>query len=155
MAIAEDMRARGRSVLLLVDSLTRVARALREIGLAAGEPPTRRGFPASVYAAIPEIIERAGTTGGGAITGLFTVLVEGDGEGDPIAEEVRSLTDGHITLSAEIAARGRYPAISVTQSLSRIAPAIAAPEDLDAAGTARDLMAAYEEVELLLRHCRR
>lgn len=149
--IAEDMRARGKSVLLLVDSLTRVARALREIGLAAGEPPTRRGYPASVYAALPEIIERAGTTETGSITALYTVLIEGDGEGDPIAEEVRSLTDGHISLSAEIAARGRYPAIDVLGSLSRLAHAITSKEDLARARDARALMAKYREIELLLQ----
>ncbi|WP_081780632.1 FliI/YscN family ATPase [Sulfitobacter sp. 20_GPM-1509m] len=149
--IAEDMRARGKSVLLLVDSLTRVARALREIGLAAGEPPTRRGYPASVYAALPAIVERAGTAGEGAITALYTVLVEGDGEGDPIAEEVRSLTDGHISLDAAIAARGRYPAIDILNSLSRLATAISETEDLDRAREARKLLAKYNEIELLLQ----
>lgn len=150
-AIAEDFRARGKSVLLLVDSLTRVARALREIGLASGEPPTRRGYPASVYAALPEIIERAGASATGSITALYTVLVEGTGEGDPIAEEVRSLTDGHITLSAEIASRGRYPAVDVLASLSRLAPAIADPADQDAALQARVLLTKYDEIALLLQ----
>jgi type III secretion protein N (ATPase) len=150
-AIAEDLRDRGMSVLLLIDSLTRVARALREIGLAAGEPPTRRGYPASVYAALPQLIERSGRTTTGDITALYTVLVEGDGEGDPIAEEVRSLTDGHIQLSAAIAERGRYPAINVLTSLSRLMTEIASAEACSLARQARAALAKYEEIELLVQ----
>jgi ATP synthase in type III secretion protein N len=150
-AIAEDLRDRGMSVLLLVDSLTRVARALREIGLAAGEPPTRRGYPASVYAALPQLIERSGRTQAGDITALYTVLVEGDGEGDPIAEEVRSLTDGHIQLSAAIAERGRYPAIDVLTSLSRLMSEIASDEARSLARQARAALAKYAEIELLVQ----
>lgn len=149
--IAEALRDEGLSVLLLIDSLTRVARALREIGLAAGEPPTRRGYPASVYAALPQLIERSGRTVAGDITALYTVLVEGDGEGDPIAEEVRSLTDGHIRLSADIAEKGRYPAIDVLNSLSRLMADIAPPEARAAARQARAAMAKYAEIELLIQ----
>jgi ATP synthase in type III secretion protein N len=150
-AIAEDLRDAGLSVLLLIDSLTRVARALREIGLAAGEPPTRRGYPASVYAALPQLIERSGRTARGDITSLYTVLVEGDGEGDPIAEEVRSLTDGHIILNPAIAARGRFPAIDVMTSLSRLMADLASPENRRLASRARASLAKYAEIELLLQ----
>jgi ATP synthase in type III secretion protein N len=150
-AIAEELRDQGLSVLLLIDSLTRVARALREIGLAAGEPPTRRGYPASVYAALPQLIERSGRTELGDITALYTVLVEGDGEGDPIAEEVRSLTDGHIQLSAAIAERGRYPAIDVLTSLSRLMSDITTPSAQALARRARAALAKYAEIELLVQ----
>jgi ATP synthase in type III secretion protein N len=150
-AIAEDLRDQGMSVLLLIDSLTRVARAVREIGLAAGEPPTRRGYPASVYAALPQLIERSGRTQTGDITALYTVLIEGDGEGDPIAEEVRSLTDGHIQLSAAIAASGRYPAIDVLTSLSRLMAEIVPDDRRDLARRARAALGKYSEVELLVQ----
>lgn len=150
-AIAEGFRDDGKSVLLLIDSLTRVARALREIGLAAGEPPTRRGYPASVYPALPELIERAGCTDTGEITALYTVLVEGDGEADPIAEETRSLTDGHITLSKEIADGGRYPAIDVLKSLSRVMNDIVVTDHLQMSKVMRGLLAKYAEIEVLLQ----
>ena len=150
-AIAEELRDQGKSVLLLIDSLTRVARALREIGLAAGEPPTRRGYPASVYAALPELIERSGRTATGDITAVYTVLIEGDGEGDPIAEEVRSLTDGHIMLSPSIAGRGRYPAIDVMTSLSRLMPDVVSRDELRVAAAARAQLAKYAEIELLVQ----
>ncbi len=150
-AIAEELRDNGKSVLLLIDSLTRVARALREIGLAAGEPPTRRGYPASVYAALPELIERSGRTATGDITAVYTVLMEGDGEGDPIAEEVRSLTDGHIMLSPAIASRGRYPAIDVMTSLSRLMPDVVSRDELRVAAAARAQLAKYAEIELLVQ----
>ena len=145
------MRDRGKSVLLLVDSLTRVARALREIGLAADEAPTRRGYPASVYAALPELIERSGRTKAGDITALYTVLVEGDGEGDPIAEEVRSLTDGHIILDAGIAERGRFPAIDVLASLSRLMSDVATRNEIERAATARKLMSVWRDIEMLIQ----
>ncbi len=150
-AIAEDLRDRGKSVLLMIDSLTRVARALREVGLAAGETPTRRGYPASVYPALPALIERAGRGVHGDITAVYTVLVEGDGEGDPIAEEARSLTDGHITLSARVADAGRYPAIDILQSLSRVMSDVVTPEHRSAASETRKLLAKYEEIEVLLQ----
>lgn len=150
-AVAEALRDEGKSVLLLIDSLTRMARALRETGLAAGEPPTRRGYPASVYPALPELIERSGRATKGDITAMYTVLVEGDGEGDPIAEEVRSLTDGHIMLSRELAEAGHWPAIDVLKSLSRIMPAVTPKEQQAAAAKLRAHLAKYKEIELLLQ----
>lgn len=149
-AVAEGFRDAGKSVLLMVDSLTRTARALREIGLAAGEPPTRRGYPASVYPALPAIIERAGRTDKGDITAIYTVLVEGDGEGDPIAEEVRSLTDGHINLSRTLADMGHWPAIDVMESLSRLMNVLVAKGHREAATRARAHLAKYRDIELLL-----
>ena len=150
-AVAEYFRDQGQSVLLLIDSLTRTARALREIGLAAGEPPTRRGFPASVYPALPEIIERAGRHTKGDITALYTVLMEGDGQIDPIAEEVKSLTDGHFVLSRTLAENGHYPALDAVESLSRTMNAIVSPAHRDAATRLRALLAKYREIELLLQ----
>jgi len=150
-AIAEGFRDDGRRVLLIVDSLTRVARALREIGLAAGEPPTRRGFPASVYPALPALIERAGTSADGTITAIYTLLTENDGEGDPIAEEVRSLTDGHIVLSRKLAEAARYPAIDVLGSLSRVMREIVDEDHLKHSAVVRGHLAKYDEIELLLQ----
>lgn len=150
-AIAEWHRDQGKSVLLLIDSLTRVARALREIGLARGEAPTRRGYPASVYPALPALIERSGRTAEGSITAIYTVLVEGTGEADPIAEETRSLTDGHIVLSQEIADSGRYPAIDVLKSLSRVMPSITSELHQYNAQRMRELLAKYADIEMLLQ----
>ncbi len=150
-AVAEGFRDQGKSVLLLVDSLTRTARALREIGLAAGELPTRRGFPASVYPALPAIIERAGRHGTGDITALYTVLLEGEINSDPIAEEVKSLTDGHLILSRALAEAGHYPALDVVESLSRSMNAIVPAAHRNAASRMRRLMAKYREIELLLQ----
>lgn len=149
-AIAEGFRDRGKDVLLILDSLTRVARALREIGLAAGEAPTRRGFPASVYPALPKLIERSGTAPQGSITAFYTVLLEGDGEGDPIAEEVRSLTDGHLTLSRTLAEAGHYPAIDIRQSLSRLMTFVADERTVETARDARAVLAKYDDVKLLV-----
>lgn len=150
-AIAEYFRDRGRSVLLLMDSVTRFARAQREIGLAASEPPTRRGYPSSLFAVLPQLLERSGPGQGGAITGLYTVLMEGDGTQDPIAEEVRSILDGHVVLSPELAHRNHFPAIDVLKSRSRLMDAVVDPEHSRLAGQVRDLMARYAEVELLVR----
>jgi len=150
-AVAEEFRDKGNAVLLLVDSLTRTARALREIGLAAGEAPTRRGYPASVYPALPAITERAGRSNSGNITAIYTVLTEGDLSSDPIAEEVRSLTDGHIVLSRELAERGHFPAIDVLESLSRTMPSIATNSQMEQARELRMLMAKYRDIELLLQ----
>lgn len=150
-AIAEYFRDRGRSVLLLMDSVTRFARAQREIGLAAGEPPTRRGYPSSLFAVLPQLLERSGPGQGGAITGLYMVLMEGDGTQDPIAEEVRSILDGHVVLSPELAHRNHFPAIDVLKSRSRLMDAVVDPEHSRLAGQVRDLMARYAEVELLVR----
>lgn len=149
-AIAEGLRDEGRHVLLLMDSVTRFARALREIGLAAGEPAVRRGFPPSVFAELPRLFERTGASAAGAITGLYTVLLE-DEEGDPIGEEVRSLLDGHILLSRKLAARGHYPAIDVPGSLSRLFPRLATTGQQRAAAGLRAMLAKLDEIELLVQ----
>lgn len=149
-AIAEGMRDEGRDVLLLMDSVTRYARALREIGLAAGEPAVRRGFPPSVFAELPRLFERAGNGETGGITGVYTVLLEEE-EGDPVGEEVRSLLDGHIHLSRQLGARGHYPAIDVGASLSRLFSRLAAPPQAQAARRVRAMLAKLSEIELLVQ----
>ncbi|HWP07854.1 MAG TPA: FliI/YscN family ATPase, partial [Polyangiaceae bacterium] len=143
--IAEGFRDEGKSVLLLLDSVTRVARAQREIGLAAGEPPARRGYPPSVFALLPRLLERSGQGERGAITAVYTVLVEGGDLDEPVADEVRGILDGHIVLERAIAARGHYPAIDVTRSISRVMPQVTKPEHTSAAARLRGLLAAYEE----------
>jgi type III secretion protein N (ATPase) len=150
-AIAEYFRDQGQRVLLMMDSLTRFARAQREIGLSAGEPPTRRGFPPSVFAELPRLLERAGMGRDGSITALYTVLADDEEGGDPVSEEVRGILDGHLILSRKIAARNRYPAIDVLGSLSRVMPQIASPAHCAGAGRIRRLMAKYDEVEMLLQ----
>ena len=150
-AIAEYFRDQGKKVLLLMDSVTRFARAQREIGLAAGEPPTRRGFPPSVFAELPKLMERAGQSDKGSITALYTVLVEGDDMTEPVADETRSILDGHIILSRKLAAAGHYPAIDVLASVSRVMNNIVAQEHIQAAEKIRELLAKYQEIELLVR----
>lgn len=150
-AIAEYYRDQGKRVLLMMDSVTRFARAQREIGLAAGEPPTRRGFPPSVFSTLPRLMERAGQSEKGSITALYTVLVEGDDMTEPVADETRSILDGHIILSRELASAAHYPAVSVLHSASRVMTAITSKEHLAAANKIRSYMAKYKEVELLLR----
>jgi FliI/YscN family ATPase len=144
-AIAEHFRDLGKSVLLLVDSITRFARAQREIGLAAGEPPARRGYPPSVFTQLPRLLERSGQSEKGAITAIYTVLVEGSDMDEPIADEVRGILDGHIVLERRLASRGHYPAIDVLSSLSRVMPQITDKPQQAAAQRARALLATYEE----------
>ena len=150
-AIAESFRDAGKQVLLLMDSLTRFARAQREIGLAAGEPPTRRGFPPSLFAALPRLVERAGLTEAGGRSPVFTLCWSKAIALDPVAEEVVSLLDGHMVLSSELARRSHFPAIDVLRSRSRLMDATVPPQHRADAARMRQLMARYADVELLLR----
>ena len=150
LAIAEHFRDRGNDVLLMMDSITRVAMAQREIGLAVGEPPTTRGYTPSVFAELPRLLERAGPAEGGSITGIFTVLVEGDDMNEPVSDAVRGTVDGHIVLSRDLAQANHYPAIDVLQSVSRLMGRVASPEHQRAAEEARQLLASYRQVEDLV-----
>jgi len=143
-AVAEYFRDRGKRVVLVLDSITRFARAQREAGLAVGEPPARAGFPPSVFAVLPRLLERAGNSDRGSITAFYTVLVEGDDMTEPVADEARSILDGHIVLSRDLAGRGHYPAIDVLRSASRVMPAVAADGHQQAAQKVRELIATYE-----------
>jgi type III secretion protein N (ATPase) len=143
-AVAEYFRDRGKRVLLMMDSATRFARAQREVGLAAGEPPARQGYPPSVFALLPRLLERSGNSDRGSITALYTVLVAGGDMEEPIADEVRGILDGHIVLSRDLGARNHWPAIDVLQSLSRVMSVVADPEHKQAAGRLREILATYE-----------
>jgi type III secretion system H+-transporting two-sector ATPase len=149
-AIAEYFRDRGDRVVLIMDSVTRFARSQREVGLAIGEPPARAGFPPSVFAILPRLLERAGNSDKGSITAFYTVLVEGDDMTEPVADEVRSILDGHIILSRDLSARGHFPAIDVLRSASRVFTAVTSPEHQKAAGKVRELIASYERNRDLL-----
>jgi len=150
LAVAEYFRDQGRSVLLIADSVTRLAMAQREIGLTAGEPPSQKGYTPSVFNLLPRIFERAGNFERGSITGLFTVLVEGDDFNEPIADAVRGILDGHIVLSRDLGAAGHYPAIDVLQSVSRLATRVAAEGQNDAARRIREAMATFARSEDLI-----
>lgn len=150
-AIAEYFRDQGKKVLLMVDSITRHARALRDIGLAVGEPPARRGFPPSVFSALPQLFERAGNSDRGSITAFYSTLLEDEEQPDPIAEEVRSLLDGHIVLSRKLGNAGHFPAIDVLASASRVMSRVTSKEHQGMASEARKSLAKYQEIELLLQ----
>ena len=150
-AIAEYFRDQGRRVLLMMDSATRYARALRDIGLAVGEPPARRGYPPSVFSELPRLFERAGNNELGSITAFYTVLMEEEDGSDPVAEEVRSILDGHIILSRKLAAANHYPAIDVLTSASRVMPRVVDADHARGAGQLRKYLAKHREIELLLQ----
>ncbi len=149
-AVAEYFRDQGKDVLLMMDSLTRFSMAQREIGLASGEPPVSRGYPPSVYSEMPKLLERAGCSDTGSITGLYTVLVDGDDFNEPITDTARSILDGHIVLNRKIAQKNHYPAIDVLQSISRVMGSIATKEHKKASGTLNNVLATYSEAEDLV-----
>ena len=149
-ALAEGFRDQGKSVLLMMDSVTRFAMAQREVGLAIGEPPSTKGYTPSVFALLPRLMERAGMGPKGAITALYTVLVDGDDTNEPIADATRGILDGHIVLNRKLTSRGHYPPIDILNSLSRTMPFVVGPEQIQAATDVRELMAAYNDVEDLV-----
>jgi len=149
-AIAEYFRDCGKDVLLMMDSMTRFSMAQREIGLASGEPPVSRGYPPSVYAEMPKLLERAGKTAKGSITGIYTVLVDGDDMNEPIADTARGILDGHIVLSRKMAHKNHYPAIDILQSISRVMSSIATKEHKQFANKLKNVLATYSESEDLI-----
>ncbi|GAB4233756.1 MAG: type III secretion system ATPase SctN [Chlamydiales bacterium] len=150
-AIAEYFRDQGKSVILMMDSVTRFARALREVGLAAGEPPARAGYTPSVFSTLPKLLERAGNSDKGSITAFYTILVAGDDMNEPVADETRSILDGHVILSRELAHRYHYPAVDVLASVSRVMPSIVPKEHLELVGKLREVLANYRKNELLIK----
>jgi flagellum-specific ATP synthase len=148
--IAEWFRDQGQDVLLLMDSLTRVAMAQREVGLSAGEPPASRGYPPSTFALLPRLLERSGPGSTASITGIYTVLVEGDDHNEPIADAARSILDGHVALDRRLATAGHFPSIDVLESISRVAPAVTTPEQQAAARALRRLLAAHRDAKELI-----
>lgn len=150
-AIAEYFRDQGKSVIFMMDSVTRFARALREIGLAAGEPPARAGYTPSVFSTLPKLLERTGNSDKGSITAFYTILVAGDDMNEPVADEVRSILDGHIILSADLARQFHYPAIDILSSASRVMPSIVPREHLQLSGKIREVLANYKKNELLIK----
>jgi type III secretion protein N (ATPase) len=150
-AIAEYFREQGKSVILMMDSITRYARALREIGLAAGEPPARAGYTPSVFATLPRLLERSGNSEKGSITAFYTILVAGDDLNEPVADEVRSILDGHIILSSDLASQYHYPAVDILASISRILPQIVERPHLDLIAKLREVLSNYKKNELLIR----
>ncbi|MCB0329248.1 MAG: hypothetical protein KDD70_06280 [Bdellovibrionales bacterium] len=150
-ALAEYFRDAGKKVVLMLDSVTRLAMAQREIGLAIGEPPSTRGYTPSVFSLLPKLLERAGTTAGeGSITGLYTVLVEGDDMNEPIADAVRGILDGHVVLSRDLASKGHFPAIDILHSTSRVMRDIVPPQLVDIVTEARDILATFRDTEDLI-----
>ena len=149
-AISEGFRDEGRNVLLLMDSLTRFAMAQREIGLAAGEPPASRGYVPSVFSVLPQLLERTGTNDVGAITALYTVLVEGDDMNEPVADAVRGFLDGHIVLSRKLANANHFPAIDILRSVSRLDRAVCSDEEIQLISSVRDLLSLYKQNEDLI-----
>ncbi len=150
-AIAEYFRDQGKSVILMMDSVTRFARAIREVGLAAGEPPARGGYTPSVFSTLPKLLERAGNSEIGSITAFYTILVAGDDMNEPVADEVRSILDGHIILSAELARQYHYPAIDVLSSASRVLTSITSKEHIQLIGKLKEVLATYKKNELLIK----
>jgi ATP synthase in type III secretion protein N len=150
-AIAEFFRDQGKTVILMMDSVTRFARALREIGLAAGEPPARAGYTPSVFATLPRLLERSGNSSKGSITAFYTILVAGDDLNEPVSDEVRSILDGHIILSSELARQSHYPAIDVSASVSRVLPSITEDSHRQLINQIREVLANYKKSELLIR----
>ena len=149
-AVAEYFRDQGKDVLLMMDSMTRFSQAQREIGLASGEPPVTRGYPPSVYSEMPKLLERAGTNDKGTITGLYTVLVDGDDFNEPITDTARGILDGHIMLDRKLGHKNHYPAIDILQSISRVMSSITTKEHKALAGKLKNVLATYNEAEDLI-----